>query len=86
MAIPHLIWILVTVLRFSGLLVMFVGFAVFGVYFVGGNARAARSGNGSIPVSSWRGAAPKVGMGIFALGASMLLCAFIFAMYLPHGV
>ena len=86
MAIPHLIWIMVTVLRVSGLPVMLVGVVVFGVYFVGGNARAARSGDGAIPASSWQGPGPKVGIGIFALGASMLFCAFFLAMLLPNGV
>lgn len=86
MGIPHLTWILVTVLRFGGLLALFVGFAVFGAYFVAGNVRAARSGDGTIPASSWQGAGPRVGTAIFALGASMLLCALIFALYLPSGI
>jgi len=86
MTIPHLTWILVTLLRFGGLPVMFVGVTIFGVYFVGENARAARSGDGTIPASSWQGAGPKTGIGVFALGACMLLCAFFFAMYLPNGV
>jgi hypothetical protein len=86
MTIPHLTWILVTILRFGGLLAMFVGFAIFGAYFVGGNARVARSGDGAIPASSWQGAGPRLGMAIFALGAALLLCAFIFAMYLPNGL
>jgi hypothetical protein len=86
MEIPHLTWILVTGLRFSGVAVMFVGFAIFGVYFVGENARAARSGDGAIPASSWQGAGPRTGMVIFALGACMLLCAAIFGTYLPNGV
>lgn len=86
MTIPHLTWILVTVLRFGGLFVMFAGVAVFGVYFVRENARAARSGDGAIPASSWQGDGPKAAMRIFALGASMLLCAFIIAMFLPNGI
>ena len=86
MTIPHLTWILVTVLRFSGLPVMLVGVAIFGAYFVGANARAARSGDGAIPPSSWQGAGPKAGMRIFALGISMLLCAFILATCLPNGI
>jgi len=83
---PHLTWILVTILRFGGLLAMFVGFAIFGAYFVAGNARAARSGGGDIPASSWQGPGPRLGMAIFALGASLLLCAFIVARYLPNGL
>jgi hypothetical protein len=86
MTIPHLIWILVTALRFGGVFAAFIGFAIFGAYFVGGNARVARSGDGAIPASSWRGAGPRLGMMIFALGASMLLCAFILTMYLPSGI
>jgi len=86
MTIPHLIWILVTALRFGGVFAVFVGFAIFGVYFVGGNARVARSGDGTIPASSWRGAGPRLGMMIFALGASALLCGFILTMYLPSGI
>ena len=83
---PHLTWILVTVLRFVGLPVMIAGIAVFGMYFVGENARAARSGDGTIPRSSWQGAGPRMGIGIFALGGFMLLGAVIVAMYLPNGV
>jgi hypothetical protein len=86
MTIPHLIWILVTVLRFGGLSLIVVGTVVFGVYFVGGNARAARAGDGAIPASCWQGAGPRIGIGILALGASMLFCAYVLAMYLPNGV
>lgn len=86
MAIRHSIWILVTVLRFSGLPLMFAGFAVFGVYFVRENVLAARTGDGNIPASSWQGDGPKTGMAIFALGAGMLFIAHFFAMYLPTGV
>jgi hypothetical protein len=77
MTIPHLVWIMGTVLRFGGLLAMFVGVAVFGVHFVGENARAAKHGDGTIPASSWLGAGPRTGMRIFALGAFMLLCASV---------
>jgi hypothetical protein len=86
MAIPHSIWLLVTILRFSGLPLMFAGFAVFGVYFVRENALAARAGDGNIPASSWQGAGPKMAMAIFAMGAGMLFIAHLFAMYLPTGV
>ena len=75
MTIPHLVWIIGTVLRFGGLLLLFAGVAVFGVHFVGENARAAKQGDGTIPVSSWLGAGPRMGMRIFALGALLLLCA-----------
>jgi hypothetical protein len=73
-------------MRFTGLPVMFVGVAVFGVYFVGGNARAARSGDGAIPATSWLGAGPMTVMAAFALGSFMLLCAFVLAKFLPNGV
>ena len=86
MTIPHLTWILVTVLRFCGLPLTLLGIVIFGVYFVGGNARAARSGDGAIPPSSWQSAGPRTGMRIFALGVSLLLCASILAMFLPNGV
>ena len=86
MTIPHLTWILVTILRFCGLPVTLLGIVIFGVYFVGGNARAARSGDGAIPASSWQSAGPRTGMRIFALGVSLLLCASILAMFLPNGV
>jgi len=86
MTIPHLTWMVVTVLRFGGVLLLFIGFAVFGAYFVMANARVARSGDSAIPASSWQGAGPRVGTAIFALGASMLLCALIFALYLPSGI
>ena len=86
MTILHLIWMVVTVLRFGGVLLLFVGFAVFGAYFVMANARVARSGDSAIPASSWQGAGPRAGMKIFASGAVMLFCAFILAMFLPNGV
>lgn len=85
MATPHLIWIVVTVLRFGGVLFLFVGFAIFGAYFVMANARVARSGDSAIPAASWQGAGPRAGIKIFASGAFMLLCAFILATFLPNG-
>jgi len=57
----HLIWILIMVLRFAGIIILFAGTAIFGVHFVGGNARAAKSGSGSIPASSWQGRGPGQG-------------------------
>ena len=71
-----------TFLRFAGVAVVFSGVALFGVYFIGGNARVA---NGVVPRSSWLGAGPRRGMGIIALGASMLLGAFIIALFMPNG-
>lgn len=82
--ILHLVWIVVIVLRFGGLLAMVAGVAVFGVHFVGENARAAKLGDGTIPVSSWLGAGPRKGMRIFALGACMLLCASLLEWIVHH--
>ena len=45
---------------------------LFGVYFIGANARAT---DGCIPVSSWKSAGAKRGMQIVALGTLMLLAA-----------
>jgi hypothetical protein len=54
----HLAWLLMTVLRFAGIIIVIAGVALFGVYFIGGNARAA---DGRVPVSSWLGVGPKKG-------------------------
>jgi len=78
----HLVWIAMTVLRFAGVAVMFAGVGLFGVYFVGGNARSA---DGAIPRSSWLGAGPKKGMKIFASGLLMLSAAFALSLFMPNG-
>jgi len=78
----HLVWIAMTVLRFAGVAVMFAGVGLFGVYFVGGNARSA---DGAIPRSSWLGAGPKKGMKIFASGLLMLWAAFALSLFMPNG-
>jgi len=80
--ILHLGWMLMTVLRFSGVLVVFAGVALFGVYFIGGNAR---SKNGTVPRSSWLGAGPKQGMRISAWGLLMLAAAFVLSLMMPDG-
>jgi len=71
-----------TTLRFAGVAVVFSGVALFGVYFVGGNARVA---SGAVPRSSWLGPGPRTGMGIVALGALMLLGALIIGLFMPNG-
>ena len=71
-----------TFLRFAGVALIFSGVALFGVYFIGGNARVA---SGAVPRSSWLGAGPRRGMGIIALGGLMLLGAFVIGLFMPNG-
>jgi hypothetical protein len=52
-----------TVLRFAGIIIVFAGVALFGVFFIGANARATDS---RIPASSWKSAETDVR--IIALG------------------
>jgi hypothetical protein len=73
-SIIHLVWILIMLLRFAGVIILCFGVGMFGVYFIGGNARAAHTGGG-IPRSSWFGAGPRKAMRIAIFGSSMLLCA-----------
>ena len=81
----HLAWILVTVLRFAGVFALFAGVTLFGVYFIAGNARAARSGDGAVPLSSWLGPGPRKGIRIFAVGVLMLVGAFLIGLLMPNG-
>ncbi|MBA2589094.1 MAG: hypothetical protein H0U98_10790 [Alphaproteobacteria bacterium] len=76
-------WFLMTALRYGGVLTVFAGITLFGVYFISGNARAGR--DGAIPASSWRGAGPRKGMKIVALGAAMLLIAHVISLLMPNG-
>jgi hypothetical protein len=78
----NLAWITMTVLRFAGVFVIFAGVALFGVYFISGNARAP---DGRVPLSSWLGAGPRKGIRIFAAGVLMLLGAFIIGLLMPNG-
>jgi hypothetical protein len=41
------------VLRYAGIVVVFAGVGLFGVYFIAGNARVA---DGKVPKASWQGA------------------------------
>jgi hypothetical protein len=77
----HLAWLLMTVLRFAGIIIVIAGVALFGVYFIGGNARAT---DGHVPVSSWLGVGPKKAMRI--VGSLMLLAAFVITFFIPNGL
>ena len=79
----HLAWIVMTILRFAGVVVVFSGVALFGVYFIGGNARSV--GRRPRPLSSWLGRGPRKGMRIFAAGVLMLLGAFLIGLFMPNG-
>jgi hypothetical protein len=79
----HLAWTLMTVLRFAGIIVIFAGVALFGAFFIAGNAKAA---DGRIPASSWRGPGPRKAMRIIAVGALILLVAFLVSLFLPDGL
>jgi hypothetical protein len=79
----HLAWTLMTLLRFAGIIIVFAGVALFGAYFIAGNAKAA---DGRIPTSSWRGAGPRKAMRIAALGALLLLAAYLVSLFLPDGL
>ena len=79
----HIAWALMTLLRFAGIIVIFAGVALFGIFFIGGNARAT---DGKVPTSSWRGPGPKKGMRIVALGALMLVGAYLIGLFMPNGL
>jgi hypothetical protein len=81
----YLAWLTMTALRFGGVIVVFSGVALFGVYFIGGNARAAQNSESAVPRSSWLGAGPRKGMRIAAVGALMLLGAYIISLLMPNG-
>ena len=72
-----------TVLRFAGVVVVFAGVGLFGIYFIGGNAR---SRNGNVPRSSWLGPGPKKAMRITGLGAVLLAGAFLIGRFMPNGL
>lgn len=78
----HIAWMSMTLLRVLGVIIVFAGVVLFGVYFIGGNAR---SRNGRVPTSSWRGRGPRKAMRIIALGALTLLAAFIISSFMPNG-
>jgi uncharacterized protein YjeT (DUF2065 family) len=78
----HLAWMVMTFLRFAGVVVVFAGVGLFGVYFIGENGR---SRNGTVPRSSWLGDGPKNGMRIFGLGLLILSAAFVLSRVIPDG-
>jgi len=71
-----------TVLRFAGVVAVFCGVALFGLYFIRANGR---SHDGSIPRASWLGAGPKKGMRIVAGGMVLLAVAFLISLFMPDG-
>lgn len=78
----HLTWILIMALRYAGIVVVYGGVVLFGVYFIGGNAR---SKNNAVPRSAWLGAGPRKGMKIVGLGLLMMLCAWGIQQFMPDG-
>jgi len=81
--VVHLAWILMTVFRFAGIIIVFVGVTLFGVSFIGANARAT---DGCVPATSWKSAGSKKGIRIVALGALMLLAALMIGLLVPNGL
>ena len=80
--ILHLLWIVMTVLRYAGVVALFCGVALFGIYFIRANGR---SHDGKIPRASWWGAGPKKGMRIVAGGLALLAVAFLISLFMPDG-
>ena len=78
----HLAWLLMTVFRCAGVIVIFAGVALFGAYFIGGNAHAT---DGKVPTLSWWGPGPKKGMRIIVWGIFMLLAAYVIGLFMPNG-
>jgi hypothetical protein len=88
MAFPHnasldMAWRLVSALKFGGLIAIFSGIAVFGWYFVGDNAQAARGDSKAVPRSAWRGRGPVRGATIVAAGFVLTGLAIALASTLP---
>lgn len=78
----HLAWVLMIIFRYAGIVVVYAGVALFGVYFIGGNARAK---SGAVPASSWLGAGPRLGMKIVIAGVVLLLFAYAMEVFIPNG-
>jgi hypothetical protein len=78
----HLAWILMSLCRYGGIAAIYAGVALFGVYFIGGNARS--QGN-AVPASSWLGPGPRKGMKIVLFGVILLLCAYGIQQFMPDG-
>ena len=64
----HLAWIFIIACRYAGIIAVYAGVALFGFYFIGGNAR---SKNNAVPTSSWLGKGPRLGMKIAGVGAAV---------------
>jgi hypothetical protein len=80
-------WILVKFFSYGGLVVALVGVAIFGWYFVGINARAAKiREEGEIPQSSWRGKGARRGYLLIAIGIGLQILSMILAAILPNSV
>jgi len=79
----NLAWMFVGVLKFGGLVVAFIGVAVFGWYFVRGNAQAAQGNSDKVPSSSWRGPGPILGAKILGLGIALQAMSVLIAVALP---
>jgi hypothetical protein len=80
----HAAWLTMTVLRFGGVAVVFAGVALFGTYFIVGNAKAARRGD-RVPWSLLFEAGPKKAARILVVGAVMLAAAFVISLLMPNG-
>ena len=78
----HLAWLLMSFLRYGGVIVIFAGVGLFGIYFIGGNAKST---NGAVPSSSWQGKGPIKGVKIAAMGGLMLLGAYAIGLFMPDG-
>jgi hypothetical protein len=79
----NLAWMFVGVLKFGGLAVALSGVAVFGWYFVRGNAQAARDNADKVPSSSWRGPGPIFGAKILGTGIALQVMSALLAAALP---
>jgi len=78
----HLAWIFIIACRFAGIIAVYVGVALFGFYFIGGNAR---SKNNAVPASSWLGAGPRKAMKIAGVGLLLILSAWAIQRFMPDG-
>jgi hypothetical protein len=78
----HFSYVVMTALRFAGVLVVFAGVALSGGYFIRGNARST---DGCVPRSAWLGAGPMTGICIVGVGAGLLTGAFLISLFMPNG-
>jgi hypothetical protein len=78
----HLAWILITTCRYAGIVIVYGGVALFGIYFIAGNAR---SKNNAVPLSSWLGPGPRKGIKIVLIGLALLLFAWAVELFMPNG-